>query len=205
VSGRAEVASTLQPYFPPSPENNRKHGVAKWGPFVRQRDGDHCAECGTTEDTTIDHIVPVWAGGRGVPENMQVLCRLHQQRKQARERPRYQHRVTIPHFSNKGRSEYVVNRRGDRGNLLDVQLRKVPSEMRPGRTQVLLTSRGGKWAWATYEGWSQTALRDPWVTFRLLMAPEPFETHPLATEFTGVQDGEDNRTARIAPRPQDRV
>ena len=48
-------------------------------PSVRRqifdRDGAKCAECGTTKNLTIDHIVPVKAGGGDEPENLQVLCR----------------------------------------------------------------------------------------------------------------------------------
>jgi 5-methylcytosine-specific restriction enzyme A len=34
-----------------------------------------CSQCGTSEDLTADHLVPLAAGGTSTPENVQVLCR----------------------------------------------------------------------------------------------------------------------------------
>lgn len=39
------------------------------------RDGGHCQHCGTTEDLTIDHIIPIFKGGTNDPANLQTLCR----------------------------------------------------------------------------------------------------------------------------------
>jgi 5-methylcytosine-specific restriction endonuclease McrA len=39
------------------------------------RDGAACVHCGADEDLTIDHIIPVAAGGTDDPANLQVLCR----------------------------------------------------------------------------------------------------------------------------------
>jgi len=36
--------------------------------------GDRCTYCGTTENLTLDHIIPVAAGGKAVKENAQTLC-----------------------------------------------------------------------------------------------------------------------------------
>jgi len=36
---------------------------------------DHCLCCGTTEDLTVDHIVPLVEGGANSFENCQILCR----------------------------------------------------------------------------------------------------------------------------------
>lgn len=34
-----------------------------------------CVECGSREDLTADHIVPLAAGGESIASNVQVLCR----------------------------------------------------------------------------------------------------------------------------------
>ena len=36
--------------------------------------GGTCLRCGTTEDLTIDHIVPRSQGGSNQSDNLQVLC-----------------------------------------------------------------------------------------------------------------------------------
>lgn len=38
------------------------------------RDGYGCKQCGTQDDLTIDHIVPVSKGGSDDPDNLQLLC-----------------------------------------------------------------------------------------------------------------------------------
>lgn len=43
--------------------------------LVRERDGDVCRRCGSTENTEVDHIVPCHLGGTSEIENGQVLCR----------------------------------------------------------------------------------------------------------------------------------
>lgn len=63
---------------------------------VRERDGETCQECGATEDLTVDHIIPVstfttadLAAGRQYDlDNLRVLCRSCNGRKQDRLRPR---------------------------------------------------------------------------------------------------------------------
>lgn len=39
------------------------------------RDGYRCRECGSTEDLTVDHVVPRCEGGRNGFDNLQALCR----------------------------------------------------------------------------------------------------------------------------------
>lgn len=36
--------------------------------------GDRCARCGVTENLTLDHVIPVCAGGQSVEGNAQTLC-----------------------------------------------------------------------------------------------------------------------------------
>ena len=78
--------------------------VTKWderqyeGDFARQRisnqlrnqvfdrDGGECQECGTTEDLTIDHIIPRTKNGPTELDNLQLLCRTCNSRKGNRTR-----------------------------------------------------------------------------------------------------------------------
>lgn len=46
--------------------------------------GHCCLICGTSEDIQLDHVVPISRGGVDHPVNMQPLCRIHNERKQAR-------------------------------------------------------------------------------------------------------------------------
>ena len=42
---------------------------------IFNRDGKVCKNCGTTKDLTLDHIIPVSKGGENTLDNLQVLCR----------------------------------------------------------------------------------------------------------------------------------
>lgn len=42
---------------------------------IFERDGFRCKHCGTPDDLTVDHIIPVTAGGLSFDENLQTLCR----------------------------------------------------------------------------------------------------------------------------------
>ena len=42
---------------------------------IFERDGEVCAECGATDDLTIDHIMPKSLGGTNDEDNLRVLCR----------------------------------------------------------------------------------------------------------------------------------
>lgn len=44
---------------------------------IEARDGRKCRECGSTQDLTIDHILPVSKGGKTELKNLQLLCRKH--------------------------------------------------------------------------------------------------------------------------------
>ncbi|HUW15223.1 MAG TPA: HNH endonuclease, partial [Anaerolineae bacterium] len=43
--------------------------------LVWERDGRECAYCGSTENLTLDHIVPLAKGGAHSPDNLCVLCK----------------------------------------------------------------------------------------------------------------------------------
>ena len=49
-----------------------------------ERDGYYCRECNSTENITIDHIVPVVRGGKNLMSNLQLLCRSCNSRKGAK-------------------------------------------------------------------------------------------------------------------------
>lgn len=42
---------------------------------IFKRDGYRCKHCGTSDDLTVDHIIPVAAGGLSFDKNLQTLCR----------------------------------------------------------------------------------------------------------------------------------
>lgn len=48
--------------------------ITKRKRLVIERDGK-CAQCGSTENLTIDHIVPLVKGGTNAPLNLQTLCK----------------------------------------------------------------------------------------------------------------------------------
>jgi len=59
-----------------------------WTTFVKlhaKADGMHCVSCGTTEDITIDHIVPRVRGGSDEVSNLQPMCRSCNSRKGSRQ------------------------------------------------------------------------------------------------------------------------
>lgn len=48
-----------------------------------ERDGFHCKKCSSTENMTIDHIVPIAKGGKNELSNLQLLCKSCNSRKGA--------------------------------------------------------------------------------------------------------------------------
>ncbi|MDP2661878.1 MAG: HNH endonuclease [Dehalococcoidia bacterium] len=55
----------------------------RWGVF--KRDGYKCVKCGAESDLTVDHIIPVIAGGPNEESNFQTLCKTCNSRKGARD------------------------------------------------------------------------------------------------------------------------
>jgi 5-methylcytosine-specific restriction endonuclease McrA len=60
---------------------------ASMGPIRRARiiarSGGHCAypKCTVSTDLEIDHVVPIWMGGKDVDENCEALCDSHHKQK----------------------------------------------------------------------------------------------------------------------------
>ena len=53
---------------------------AKLRAALKERDGDGCAECGTTRGLTIHHVKPRSEGGTNEIENLVLLCKCHHKR-----------------------------------------------------------------------------------------------------------------------------
>lgn len=43
--------------------------------LVAGRDGTICRRCGSKEELTLDHIIPISKGGTYHPKNLQILCK----------------------------------------------------------------------------------------------------------------------------------
>lgn len=68
------AAVTLRRRQPIHPEIRR---------LVYERDGGACLHCGTTDDLTLDHVIPWSEGGPDTYPNLQTLCRPCNSRKGA--------------------------------------------------------------------------------------------------------------------------
>lgn len=54
---------------------NRKRRVSKTlRKKIFDRDGNKCINCGSINNLTIDHIVPIRKGGVSVESNLQTMC-----------------------------------------------------------------------------------------------------------------------------------
>ena len=58
---------------------NRRRNSSYLIDRIAKREGiiPQCRVCGTTTDLTIDHIIPLSAGGSNLMSNKQILCRNH--------------------------------------------------------------------------------------------------------------------------------
>ena len=52
--------------------------------WIFKRDGNKCVLCDTSDDLTVDHVMPVVRGGRTDPDNLRTLCRSCNSRKGSR-------------------------------------------------------------------------------------------------------------------------
>lgn len=59
---------------PPAPTSSRASIPVNVRAIVYARDGLRCVHCGATDPLTIDHIIPIVAGGTDDLENLQTLC-----------------------------------------------------------------------------------------------------------------------------------
>lgn len=83
-SETVEARTTASPHkcYPSSiPRFTRRPISAKKRLTVYQRDGYKCVVCGTSEDLTLDHVVPVALGGLNDMDNLQTMCRSHNSQK----------------------------------------------------------------------------------------------------------------------------
>jgi 5-methylcytosine-specific restriction enzyme A len=65
----------------PPQKTNRIAIPAAARAYVFDRDRNACCLCGTTENLTIDHIIPLAKGGTNDLSNFQTLCRQCNSRK----------------------------------------------------------------------------------------------------------------------------
>ena len=65
--GRQKMKARKRGYKP-------EHTEQEWLEVLNRLDGK-CAECGTSEDITKDHIIPIKRGGTDHISNIQPLCR----------------------------------------------------------------------------------------------------------------------------------
>lgn len=56
------------------PKRKYRSGANFTAMQIREWLADRCAFCGTTDNLTLDHIIPVCCGGRPTRENAQTLC-----------------------------------------------------------------------------------------------------------------------------------
>lgn len=67
-----------------NPSRGAPHKLRK---AARDRDGDQCVQCGSTEHLEVDHILNVARGGTHHLDNLQTLCAsCHQEKTQAEAR-----------------------------------------------------------------------------------------------------------------------
>lgn len=62
---------------------------------IKERDGHKCVKCGSTDDLTIDHIIPLSRGGKDEAINLQTLCFKCNLRKGSRIEWGFLKRITI--------------------------------------------------------------------------------------------------------------
>lgn len=48
--------------------------IREWFELLKQQ-GNKCLKCGSTENLTADHVIPISKGGLNLAENIQILCK----------------------------------------------------------------------------------------------------------------------------------
>lgn len=64
-------------YIEPAPKDplKRSRGYLKHRDSVFDRDGNQCVYCGSTENLTLDHVIPISKGGSDDQDNLVCCCK----------------------------------------------------------------------------------------------------------------------------------
>ena len=78
-----------------------KSTATDWRLILIELLGGECIPCGSTNDLTLDHIIPTWLGGRHIASNIQVLCQICHRRKNGQEGIKLGEITRIKNYSRK--------------------------------------------------------------------------------------------------------
>jgi 5-methylcytosine-specific restriction endonuclease McrA len=82
--GPRPFSGDLPPRPPKKPTPPPRRPMPRLRDRVWERDQGRCRDCGSTEDMTFDHIIPVFLGGLTEEVNLCLRCRSCNSRKGAR-------------------------------------------------------------------------------------------------------------------------
>lgn len=80
---------------------------------IFRRDGHHCQYCGTTEDLTLDHVMPKSRRGRSTWDNLTTACR----RCNAKKGDRTPEEAAMPLFKKPFKPSFIMFLRDFSGNI----------------------------------------------------------------------------------------